>query len=62
MIMHVTVSAGEITFSVFIFCCPRIVVVLDTKISIFNFTRTPQELHQIETAHNAKGKRNFTLK
>lgn len=33
----------------------RIVVVLDTKISIFNFTRTPQELHQIETAHNAKG-------
>ncbi|CAI8034217.1 WD repeat domain phosphoinositide-interacting protein 3 [Geodia barretti] len=33
----------------------RIVVTLERKISIYNFTRNPQELHQIETAHNPRG-------
>lgn len=33
----------------------KIVVVLDNRISIFNFTRNPQELHQIETAPNPRG-------
>ncbi|KAL5473428.1 hypothetical protein EMCRGX_G027912 [Ephydatia muelleri] len=33
----------------------RIVVVLDKMIRIFNFTRIPQELHQIQTAPNPRG-------
>lgn len=33
----------------------RIVVALEERISIYNFTRNPQELHQIETAPNPRG-------
>ena len=33
----------------------RIVVVLENRISVFNFTRNPQELHQIDTAPNPRG-------
>lgn len=33
----------------------RIVVVLERQIRIFNFTRNPQELYQIDTAHNPRG-------
>ena len=36
-------------------CFQRIVVTLERKISIYNFTRNPQELHQIETAYNPRG-------
>jgi hypothetical protein len=38
----------------------RIVVVLEQKISIYNFTRNPQELHQIDTAHNPRGRPHTT--
>ena len=33
----------------------RIIVILDKVIRIFNFTRIPQELHQIKTAPNPRG-------
>ena len=39
----------------FKFCYCRIVVVLENRISVFNFTRNPQELHQINTSPNPRG-------
>ena len=44
-----------------ILICYRIVVVLDKMIRIFNFTRIPQELHQILTAPNPRGKQGGAL-
>lgn len=40
-------------------CACRIVVALEERISIYNFTRNPQELHQIETAPNPRGEMHY---